>query len=224
MTTQSKVLRIAILGGTGKEGGGLAARWAHAGYDVIIGSRQQEKAENAAAAVNELLGDDFVRGMLNQDAAAESDIAVLTVPYAGHRPALEGLRDQLEGKILVDVTVPIQPPVTEVQLPEGLSAALEARDILGDGVRVVSAFHHISHTELEEITHPVDSDVLVCGDDDEAKEEVIALVTAAGMRGIDAGKLVNSIAIEAFTSVLLSINKHYGVKGAGLRVSGIPPL
>lgn len=223
MTSQSKLLRIAVLGGTGKEGSGLAARWAHAGYDVVIGSRQQEKADRVAAEVNELLGHELIRGMLNPDAATHADIAVLTVPYAAHKPTLESVREQLQGKIMVDVTVPMQPPnVTEVFVPPGGSAAQEAQALLGDGVRVVTAFQHISHTHLKDITHPIDSDVLVCGDDDQAKEEVIALIVAAGMRGIDAGKLVNAVALESFTPVLISINKRYKVKSAGLKIAGIP--
>ena len=133
------------------------------------------------------------------------------------------MKEQLQGKILVDVTVPIKPPnITEVYLPEGRSAAEEAQAILGDDVGVVAAFQHISHTHLKDVTHIVDSDVLVCGNDEEAKEEVIALVKAAGMRGIDAGPLVNAVAIEAFTPVLLGINKRYKVKGAGLKISGLP--
>jgi NADPH-dependent F420 reductase len=192
---------------------------------VVIGSRKQDKAERVASEVNELLGDDYVRGLPNDKAAAEATIAVLTVPYAAHKATLEGLREPLKGKIVVDVTIPLQPPnVTEVFLPEGRSAAEEAQAILGDDVRVVAAFQHISHTHLKNVTHEVDCDVLVCGDDEEAKEEVIALVTAAGMRGIDAGKLVNAVAIEAFTPVLLSINKRYKVKGAGLKITGLPTL
>lgn len=223
MTGQDLVVRVAVLGGTGKEGSGLAARWAHAGYDVVIGSRALEKAERVAGEVNELLGRDMVRGQLNSDAATWSDISVLTVPYSAHKATLEGLREQLQGKVLVDVTVPLQPPnVREVHLPEGGAAALEGQAILGEGVRIVVAFQHITHTHLKELTHPVDSDVLVCGDDDAAKQEVIALVTAAGMRGVDAGKLANAVALESFTPVLLSINKAHGVKGAGIRITGLP--
>jgi NADPH-dependent F420 reductase len=217
------VVRVAVLGGTGKEGGGLAARWAHAGYDVTIGSREQAKAERVAAEVNKLLGHDTVRGLLNAEAAARADIAVLTVPYAAHRPTLEGLREALQSKILVDVTNPLQPPaINEVHLPEGGSAAQEAQAILGDGVRVVAAFHHVTHTHLRDITHPVESDVLVCGDDAQAKADVIRLATAAGMRGLDAGSLANAVALEAFTAVLMSINRHYGVKGSGIKISGLP--
>lgn len=223
MTGQDLVVRVALLGGTGREGSGLAARWANAGYDIVIGSRQQEKAERVAAEVNELLGHDTVSGMLNADAAQWADIAVLTVPFAAHKSTLEGLREPLQGKILVDVTVPLQPPnVREVHLPESGSAAQEAQAILGEGVRVVAAFQHVTHTHLKDIIHPVDSDVLVCGDDDQAKEDIIALVTAAGMRGVDAGKLVNAVALESLTPVLLSINKRYDVKGAGIKITGLP--
>lgn len=218
----NKTLCIAVLGGTGKEGGGLAFRWANAGYDVVIGSRQSEKATNAAASLNELLGEDRVRGMLNADAAAEADLVVLSVPYGAHGPTLEAVHEQVQGKILVDVTVPIKPPkVTVVQLPEGRTAAEEAQAFLGDTVRVVSAFQNVSAVHLMDLAHGVDCDVLVCGDDAEARTEVISLVEAAGMRGIDAGALANAIVAESLTPVLLNINKRYKIKSAGIRITGI---
>ncbi len=213
---------IAVLGGTGHEGSGLAYRWAHSGYEVIIGSRSLEKAQNAAAELNALLGRNAVRGMLNADAAAAADIVVLTVPYAAHRATLESVREQVQGKILVDVTVPLQPPnVTVVTLPPGRSAAEEAQALLGPNVRVVSAFQNVSATHLKDLGHPVDCDVLISGDDAEAKAQVIALARAAGMRGIDAGPLANAIVAESLTPVLVGINKRYKVKGAGIRITGI---
>lgn len=218
----SPLITIAVLGGTGHEGSGLAYRWAHSGYEVIIGSRSLEKAQNAAAELNALLGRNAVRGMLNADAAAAADIVVLTVPYAAHRATLESVREQVQGKILVDVTVPLQPPnITVVALPPGRSAAEEAQALLGPNVRVVSAFQNVSATHLKDLGHPVDCDVLVCGDDAEAKAQVIALAQAAGMRGIDAGPLANAIVAESLTPVLVGINKRYKVKGAGIRITGI---
>jgi len=219
---------IAVLGGTGKEGPGLALRWARAGYPVIVGSRQQAKAERVAAALNERLGTGSssngqpVRGMVNAEAARRADVVVLTVPYAAHRPLLESLRDLLQGKVVVDVTVPLRPPqVDRVHLPEGGSATAEAQAILGDGVRVVAAFQNISAAHLKDPDHSIDCDVLVCGDDAEARQVAIALAEAAGMRGLDAGPLANAVAVESLTPVLIYINKRYKARGAGIRVTGI---
>ena len=211
-----------MLGGTGKEGGGLAYRWAHSGYDVIIGSRTLEKARTAAAELNALLGREAIRGMLNPDAAAAAEIVVLTVPYAAHRATLESVYEQVQGKVLVDVTVPLQPPqITVAVLPPGRTAAEEAQALLGEGVRVVSAFQNISAVHLKDLEHSIECDVLVCGDDTEAKQQVIALARAAGMRGIDAGPLSNAIVAECLTPVLLGINKRYKARGAGIVITGI---
>lgn len=222
MSEKRKLIRIAVLGGTGKEGGGLAYRWAHSGYDVIIGSRGAEKAQQAASDLNELLGGDAIRGMENPQAAAEADIVVLSVPYSAHQAILESVQEQVQGKILVDVTVPMKPPnITTVTLPEGRTAAEEAQALLGDNVRIVSAFQNVSAIHLKNIERTVACDVLVCGDDDDAKQEVITLVEAAGMRGVDAGPLVNAIVAESLTPMLLGINKRYKIKGAGIRITGI---
>src|SRR3990172_163622 len=145
-TSNRLILTLAILGGTGREGGGLAYRWAKAGYHVVIGSRTPEKAERAAAEINERLDQPAVQGMGNAQAADRCDIAALSVPYAAHRSTLESLRDPLRGKILIDVTVPIDPQdPTRVQVPPDGSAAQEAQAILGEEVRVVAAFHNLSH-------------------------------------------------------------------------------
>lgn len=212
---------IAVLGGTGNEGGGLALRWAHHGYDVIIGSRQQEKAERAAVELNETLGDGTVRGMENADAARAAEVVVLSVPYSAHRATLESVYDVVQGKILVDVTVPLEPPVWVVSLPEGRSAAEEAQEFLGDGVRVVSAFQNVSAVHLTDLEHGVDCDVLVTGDDEAAKQLVLQLVEAAGTRGIDAGPLANALVAESLTALLININRRYKVKHSGIRITGI---
>jgi len=213
-------LTLAILGGTGNEGQGLAYRWARAGYPVLIGSRTREKAEKVAAAVNERLGRDVVRGMANEDAALECDIAILTVPYEAHQSILESLREKLQGKVLVDVTVPLVPPqITKVQMPAAGSAALEARQILGEGVEVVAAFQNVSHEHLMD-EHPIPCDVLVCGTNQEAREQVLILAAAAGLLAWDAGPLENAVVVEGLTSILIGINKRYKMKGAGIRVTG----
>jgi NADPH-dependent F420 reductase len=214
---------IAVIGGTGREGPGLALRWAKSGrYQVIIGSRQQEKAERVAAELNARLGRNLIRGMVNPDAAAAADMVVLTVPYSAHVPILESIRAGLRGKILVDVTVPLQPPkVSQVYIPPGGSAAAEAQALLGSDVRVVAAFQNVGAAHLQDPDHPIESDVLVCGDDKEAKAEVITLAEAAGMRGLDAGPLQNAVVVEGLTAVLIGINIRYKAKGAGIRITGI---
>jgi NADPH-dependent F420 reductase len=218
----SIILTLAVLGGTGKEGKGLAYRWARAGYKVLIGSRTTDKAEAAAAELAAMLeGQTAIQGLENAEAAAQADIAVLTVPYSAHRSTLEGLKSQLQGKILVDVTVPLVPPkVTKVQMPQAGSAAQEARDILGEGVEVVAAFQNISHEHLlgdEDVT----CDVLVTGTSKAAREEVLKLVEAAGLTGWDAGPIENSVVVEGLTSVLIGINKKYGSTHAGIRITGV---
>jgi NADPH-dependent F420 reductase len=214
---------LAVLGGTGNEGPGLARRWAKSGqYQVIIGSRQAEKAERVAGELNEALGQELIRGLANEDAAREADLCVLTVPYAAQGPTLAGLRDVLQEKVLIDVTVPLKPPkVTRVNVPGGGSAGLEAQAILGGNVRVVSAFQNVGAAHLADDHDRIACDVLVCGDDKSAKAEAIALAEAAGMRGIDAGPLQNSVVVEGMTSILIGINIRHKVKGAGIVITGI---
>ncbi len=221
MTNNKKTL--AVIGGTGNEGPGLAARWAASGkYKVIIGSRQAEKAQRVAAELNAQLGNPLLRGMANANAVAAADLAVLTVPYSAHRPTLEGLKEALKGKVLIDVTVPLAPPkVSHVKIPPGGSAGQEAQAILGDEVQVVSAFQNIGAAHLDNPEHAIECDVLVCGNQKAAKAEAIALAEAAGMRGIDAGPLQNAVVVEGLTAVLIGINIRHKVKGAGIKITGI---
>ncbi len=207
---------IAVLGGTGAEGSGLAARWARSGYRVLVGSRDAARAANVAAVFG-------AEGMDNAAAATACDIAVLTVPYAAQRPTLEALRDALQGKILIDVTVPLVPPkVMRVQMPPEGSAANIARDVLGDGVRVVSAFQNVSAEHLADVDKAINCDVLIAGDDPAARAEAVALADAAGLRGIEAGPLDNAAAAEALTSLLIWMNRRYKSTGTGIRITGIP--
>lgn len=216
------LLTIAVLGGTGKEGKGLAYRWARAGYKVIIGSRTPEKAVSAASEIIERLeGSSSVVGASNLEAAQQADIVVLTVPYAAHRDTLESVKDALKGKLLIDVTVPLVPPkVTKVQMPPAGSAAQEAKQLLGDDVQVAAAFQNISHEHLL-TDEEVECDVLVTGSSKEARAETIKLVEAAGLKGWDAGPLENSVVVEGLTSVLININKTYGSTHAGIRITGV---
>lgn len=219
----STLMTVAVLGGTGKEGSGLVIRWAASGYRVLIGSRDADRAAQKADELNHELGDSLVRGMSNVDAAASADVVVLSVPYAAHKEILESIKDVMQGKILVDVTVPLNPPhVRAVCLPAGQAAVLEAQALLGDGVRIVAAFQNVGAAHLKDAKRIVNCDVLVCSDDEEAKQEVFQLVNAIdGTRAIDAGPLVNAIAVESLTPVLLYINRKYKVPGAGIRITGL---
>ena len=217
--------KIAILGGTGALGTGLALRWLKAGYPVVIGSRDAAKAAQAVTELRETLsargvGEVTLDSATNGDAAAAADIAVLTVPFAHQASTLKDVAAQLEGKILIDVTVPLVPPkVARVQLPEQGSAGQIAQEILGDGVTVVTAFQNVAADHLQG-EDDIPCDVLVCGNKRDARERVVDLVKAAGMRGIHAGMLPNSAAADALTSVLININKQYGIH-AGIRITGI---
>jgi NADPH-dependent F420 reductase len=215
---------IGVLGGTGKEGSGLALRWADAGHRVMIGSREPVRAQAAADGINARLGTARVYGASNEAAARFATIAVLTVPYAAQLATLRSVSEHLAGKILIDVTVPLIPPrVSDVQLPSTGSAVVAAQALLGSGIRVVSAFQNVSAEHLRELGHPIDCDVLVCADDPAAREQVVQLARSIGIRAFNAGKLTNSAGAEALTSVLIAINRHYNIKNAGIRLTGIPP-
>lgn len=208
---------IAILGGTGDLGSGLAKRWIAAGYSVVIGSRSAEKAQTFA---KELGG--TARGADNVGAAKSADIVVLAVPFGSHEATLLEVKDAVQGKIVVDAAVPLVPPkVSVVQLPPEGSAAQIAQNLLGDGVKVVSAFHNVGATKLH-AGGKADCDVLVFGNDKEARDLVIALAGEVATSGIDGGVLANSAAAEALTSVLIGINRRYKVPGAGIRITGLP--
>ena len=213
---------IAILGGTGNEGPGLALRWAKAGHQVTIGSRKAEKAERVAGEINEKLGEPLVKGAANDDAARACEIAVLTVPYSAQNALLESLKADLQGKTLINVNVAMKPPkVARVFIPPEGSASEQAQAILGPDVNVVAAFQNVGAHTLENPEHPVDCDVLVCGNKKAYKAIAIQLAEDIGTRGIDAGPLVNAKAVEAFTSILIGINIRYKVPGSGIRITGV---
>lgn len=215
-------LKIAILGGTGKEGKGLGYRWALAGHEVIIGSRLKEKAELAAKEISDLSGvQKIVYGLDNLSAAQIADVIVLTVPYSAHAIMCESIKEYVSGKLVVDVTVPLVPPkVSKVQMPPAGSATMEAKLILGDNVRVGSAFQNISYEHLFG-SEKILCDVLVTGDLKNTREEIIGLVEDAGLQGWDAGPIENSVVVEGMTSILIGLNKKYGVQSAGIKITGI---
>ena len=215
---------IAVIGGTGAEGGGLALRWAAAGHQVIIGSRDGQKAERAAAELSAHAGAGVIEGAESLAAAGRAAIVVLAVPYAAQMQTARALRSALDGKLLVDVTVPLMPPkVAQVQLPEGGSCVVRVQKELGASVQVVSAFQNVSAHRLKNPLQRIECDVLVCADSKDARRRVIALAADAGLRGVDAGPLANSAAAEAMTSLLIWINRSYKIPDAGIAITGLPP-
>jgi len=215
------LLTIAVLGGTGKEGKGLAYRWAKAGYKVLIGSRSSERAVTTASEIMELLeGSSSLVGTSNLEAAQLAEIVVVTVPYSAHRETLESVKDVLKGKLLIEGALPLLPPkMTKVQMPAAGSAAQEAKEIVGEGVEVCAAFQNTSY-ELLLTDEDVECDVLVTGTSKDARTEALRLVEAAGLTGWDAGPIENSVVVEGLTSVLIHINKQYGTTHAGIRITG----
>ena len=215
---------IGIIGGTGGEGSGLAFRWAWSGHEVVIGSRSAARAAQAAEELRLLVGDrGTVRGASNTDAARAGSVIVLAVPYPAQIASALEVRDELDGKVLIDVTVPLVPPrIERVKLPAGGSAALALQQRLGTGVKVVSAFQNVAAVHLKDPNHAIDCDVLVCGDDAAARETVIGLARDAGLRAWHAGVLANSVVAEALTAVLIALNKRYKVPASGIRITGLP--
>jgi NADPH-dependent F420 reductase len=219
----AQIYTIGVLGGTGQEGSALALRWAKAGHNVILGSRDAAKAGTTAKQMNLEIGAVRVSGASNKEAAATADIIVLTVPFSAQRATIEDVHDELSGKLLIDATVPLVPPkVARVQLPPEGSAVAAIQRLLGETVRVVSAFQNVSAHQLKNPSHRVECDVLICGDDVAAREIVVGLAADIGLRGIHAGPIVNSAAAEALTSILIAINMRYKSSGAGIRITGIP--
>ncbi|GGC27705.1 NADPH-dependent F420 reductase [Novosphingobium marinum] len=206
---------IAVVGGTGKLGSAIAARLSRAGYRIVVGSRSSESAEAEAKRLG-----NGAEGMSNADAAAAGDLIFITVPFSAQAETLEQVAPFAAGKIVVDTTVPLVPPkVMRVQLPAEGSAAQCAAKVLGEDIRLVSGFHNVAAHKLAQDID-VECDVFVFGDDKDAREVVVGLAREMGLRGIHAGALANSAAAEAMTSLLIFINKRYGVDGAGIRITG----
>ncbi len=214
---------IAVIGGTGALGFGLALRWAKAGHSIIIGSRAQDSADRGAERLAALAPEATVSGLENDAAAAAAEIVVLTVPFSNQAPMLEAIKPGCQGKIMVDVTVPLMPPkVRTVHLPEHGSAGKGAQIFLGEGVRVVSAFQNVAADHLTDLEHDIDCDILVCGNDPEAREIVVGLAEDASMRAWHAGRIENSVVSEALTSALIFMNNRYKIAGAGIHITGAP--
>lgn len=212
---------IALIGGTGKEGPGLALRWANAGYKIIIGSRKSEKAQMTAEKLNVELNIESISGFENGKAVQQADICVLTVKYTAHEDIINSLKRELQGKILVDATARVD--FRYPKPPQSPSAARLAQDILGANACVVAAFQNVpAHTLRSNLEKNIDTAVLVCSDYPQAAEEIIKLANNGGMRAYYAGDLDNAIVVEGLTSILINLNKYYQVKSASIEVTGIP--
>jgi len=220
MNMSESLPSVAILGGTGNLGSGLAYQLVRKGYRVIVGSRTEEKGLKLAQEIGDRAGCK-IEGMQNSAAAAAADVIILTVPFAHHHSTLESIRAEVQGKIFVDTTVPLVPPaVARVQLPAEGAVAKQAQDYLGENVRVVSAFQNIAADHLQEGDLHLDCDVLVCGNNPEAREVVVKMSGDIGLRAWHAGAIDNSVVAEALTSVLIFMNKRYKIDGAGIRITG----
>jgi hypothetical protein len=216
-------MRIGIVGGTGKEGTGLGARWARVGHEVAIGSRDPERARAKAAELTALARGGRVTGMSNRDVAAWADVVVLAVPAGGLQATLPELRDGCRGKVVVSAVVPLTFGGGRLFTPPAQgSAAEEAQAILGPDARVVAAFHHIAAHELQAGDHPVDCDLLLCGVDAESRGVVGDLGRSMGLRVVDVGPLTNAGPLEGITAVLATINRRYRLKNSGIRITGLP--
>lgn len=215
--------KIAVIGGTGKEGAGLALRWAVAGQEVLIGSRSPEKAQAAAAVMNEKAGAERVRGLANGEAAAQGEVVVISVPHGGLAAILEEIKEGARGKVVLNVSVPLDPESPRrIKVPPAGSATAEVQAALGAETKVVAAFQNVSAHTIEDPHAPVDCDILVCGDDKEAKQEAMRLAGLVGMQAFDAGALANAVAVEGLTAILINVNIRHKVKGAGIRLTGVP--
>lgn len=213
-------MRIGVVGGTGKEGRGMALRWARAGHEVFIGSRDAERASATATELSAEVGRPL-QGGDNGSAVRASELVVLSVPYAAHATTLQALKAELVGRVLIDITVPLQAPkVTSVHLPPGQSAALEAQQILGPETPVVAALHHVSAVHLRDLEHAIDCDVLACSDDKAALECALSVIRDLGVRAFDAGALRNAIALESITPILLHMNRSLKGRSVGIRITG----
>jgi NADPH-dependent F420 reductase len=221
MNSAPELPTIAVIGGTGKEGKGLAYRLSRAGYRVIIGSRSADKATQAARELQSLVARGTPpMGTSNLEAASMAAVILLTVPHEAHAGILESIKPAMAGKLLIDATVPLQPgKPTRVRMPAAGSAAQEAQLILGTDTEVAAAFHTISHEHLLDDA-PIQCDVLVTGTSASARAQALEVVAAAGLQGWDAGPLENSSVSEGLTSILIHINKKYGSRHAGIRITG----
>jgi NADPH-dependent F420 reductase len=216
-------MKIGIVGGTGKEGAGLGARWAQAGHEIVIGSRDAARAQAKAAELAAAVPGAKITGAGNRDAAAAADIVVLAVPADGIAATLPDVKDACRGKVVISTVVPLTFGGPRLFTPPSPGSAAEVvQELLGPEARVVAAFHHIAAHELAATDHAIECDLLLCGADAEAKKRVAELGTSMGLRAIDVGALTNAGPLEGITAVLATVNRRYKLKNSGIKITGLP--
>ncbi|HXJ83744.1 MAG TPA: NADPH-dependent F420 reductase [Candidatus Methylomirabilis sp.] len=215
-------MRIAIVGGTGKEGSGLGLRWAMAGHEIVIGSRDPERARAKATELAGRAPGARATGMSNADAVKMADVVVLALPANGLQTTIPDITAACRGKIVISTVVPMTFGGGRLFTPPAQgSAAEEAQELLGPQARVVAAFHHIAAHELQAGDHPIECDLLYCGGDAEAKKAVADLGASLGLRAVDVGALTNAGPLEGITAVLATINRRYKLKNSGIKITGL---
>lgn len=214
-------MNIAIVGGTGQEGSGLAARWALAGHSIIIGSRDAERARTRAAELRERTHKLTIIGHTNEEAAELGDVVVVALPALGLSATLPALRDGCQGKVVISTVVALSFGGPRLFTPPPIGSSAEEVQYLLPGARVVAGFHHIAAHELAETDQPIDCDLLLCGDDGGAKQTVSELGASMGLRIIDVGPLSNAGPVEGITALLATINRRYKRKNAGVKITGL---
>jgi NADPH-dependent F420 reductase len=214
---------LAVIGGTGTEGSAIAARFAKAGVRVLIGSRDEMKAQNTANTINSKFGIKNVEGYTNREAAAKADVVLLSVPYEGMKPILEDLKAAVQGKIVINIASSLDPEKkSRAKINPAGSITAEVQQFLGENTKVIAAFQNISPEQLEKFDSKIETDVLVCGGDREARETVINMIKKTGIEAFDAGMIQNAVVVETLTAALIAINIKYKMKGAGIRLVGVP--
>ncbi len=214
-------MKIAILGGTGKEGAGLATRWALTGHSVVLGSRDAERARAKAAELCEITKKLTIVGHTNAEAAEMGDVVVIALPALGLAKTLPEVAAACRGKIVVSAVVPLTFGGPRLFTPPPAGSAAEEAQALLPEANVVSAFHHIAAHELADTDESIDCDLLICGQDTAAKETVADLGRSLGVRPIDVGGLSNAGPIEGITALLATINRRYRLKNSGIKITGL---
>jgi NADPH-dependent F420 reductase len=216
-------VRIAILGGTGKEGAGLAVRWLQAGHEIVIGSRDAARARAKAAELTGAAPSGRVHGLANRAAAETGEVVVLAFPAVGVEATLREVKEACRGKVVISAVVPLTFGGGRLFTPPPVgSSAEQAQEILGPEARVVAAFHHIAAHELSASEHDIECDLLLCGADAEAKRAVAELAASLGLRVVDVGPLTNAGPVEGITALLATINRRYKLKNSGIKITGLP--
>jgi 8-hydroxy-5-deazaflavin:NADPH oxidoreductase len=222
-TTVNPNPSLAIIGGTGKEGSAVAMRFAKAGVRTLIGSRDAAKAQNMANTINSKFNIKNVEGYTNRDATAKADIVLLAVPYDGMKTILEDIKPAASGKVIINIASSLDAEKkSRARINPAGSIAMEIQNFFGETTKVVDAFQNISPEQLEKFDEKIETDVLVVGADRETRDMVIAMIKKIGIDAFDAGMIQNAVIVETMTAALIAINIRYKIKGAGIRMIGVP--